>query len=369
MRRLTTVQVHSRKVGELGLDSGALRLSSTEAIAGALRRASSFLCPCTAATLVRGVVRPLRGLVDDLDEVKSVVEDTLEAMMAHGDILEQAVADEDSGHGATTLLHAAPPSFVERESGGVMLLGSASDQLHALPEELEGRVEYVRYLRRLPPAEGEDLTGELVQLGLIQLSYDRWLKRPRSRTAAQHLSELNRLLDAAQPSRDVPGLTLLDWNRPVRYYRGRWTEPRSHSGRFVARRSQAYGADLWSFVEVERGSPQRLVDFPSGGSRWRGCDEAWRLQMAIDAERGEPQRFRLRSSTEGVGVIELFSPVPMWARRRWDAIGEPMQTRGSLFAYRLPDRELAEEIRFLRDEMWLEDMLIDSTSPPQGPRS
>jgi hypothetical protein len=46
----------------LALDPSALDLTSIEAIAGALRRAASFLCPCGAATLVRTVVRPLQGL-------------------------------------------------------------------------------------------------------------------------------------------------------------------------------------------------------------------------------------------------------------------------------------------------------------------
>src|SRR5262249_58691845 len=39
----------------------ALDLTTPEGLAGALRRASSYLCPCSAATLVRAVVRPLRG--------------------------------------------------------------------------------------------------------------------------------------------------------------------------------------------------------------------------------------------------------------------------------------------------------------------
>ena len=78
----------------------------------------------------------------------------------------------------------------------------------------------------------------------------------------------------------------------------RWREVRADSGRFVARRDQAYGSNLWCYVELSNGEPQRLLDFPLAGSRWRGCDEAWRLQMAIDAQRGAPQRFRLQEDAE-----------------------------------------------------------------------
>lgn len=356
MKRLTATEVHARKVAELGLDPTVVDLTSTEAIAGALRRAASFFCPCAAATLVRGVVRPLRGLVENLDVVKGIVEETLEAMIAHGDILEHRDVVDDQRHGAGPMLYAAPASFVSRRSGAAILLGVTSDQLSALSDELEARIEYVNHVRCLRPLPNEDLPSELVQLGLIEVSYSGWLKAPQNESPAQHVLKLDRLLDAAQPSREVPGLSLLDPERPVRYYRGRWVEPRSQTGRFVGRRSQAYGADLWCYVQLRDGHTERLIDFPVAGSRWRGCDEAWRLQMAIDAQRGEPQRFRIRPGPGGTVVLEFFSPLPMWARRRWDAVGEPVPSSGCLFAYRLTAAESEEEVRFAREALWLEEL-------------
>ena len=355
MKQLSAAEVHAQKVAELGLDPGALDLTSVEAIAAALRRAANFLCPCTAPTLVRGVVRPLRGLVDHLGTIKDLVEETLEAMIAHGDILEHPDIEGELGYRPVTLLYTAPVGFVARESGVLILLGVASDQSSALPDDLESRIEYVNHLRRLTPGPGEDLRSELHQLGLIEISCSGWLRSPRRETCAQHVARHDRLLDAAQPSRDVPGLSLLDPARSVRYYRGRWVEPSAQSGRFVARRSQAYGADLWCYLEMRDGNPERLIDLPAGGSRWRGCDEAWHLQMAIDAQRGEPQRFRIRAGPEGTRVLEFFSPVPMWARRRWDAVGEPVSASGCLFAYRPAETELAEEMRFAREALWLDE--------------
>jgi len=357
MRRLSAAEVHEQKVLELGLDPSALDLTSIEAIAGALRRAASFLCPCAPPTLVRDVVRPLRGLVDDLKTVKVLVENTLDAMIAHGDIFEHRDMIEDSPeHRISTLLYAAPAAFVTRKSGAAILLGIASDQLSALPDDLEARIEYVNHLRRLNPTPGENLQDELVKLGLIKVTYADWLRMPSIETANQYLLQLNRLLDAVQPSRDVPGLLLLDPERPVRYYRGRWVEPRSQSGRFVARRNQAYGAQLWCYVQLHNGNPEHLLDLPLTGSRWRGCDEAWRLQLAIDAMRGKAQQFRIRPGPKSTAVMEFFSPVPMWAQRRWDAVGEPVPSSGCLFAYRLPETELAEETRFAREILWLDEI-------------
>ena len=352
MRHLTAMEVHALKVAELGLDSTAVDLTSVEAIAGALRRMASFLCPCAAATLVRGVVQPLRGLVTDIEDFKGkVVGETLEAMIAHGDILEHRDVEEDSTNGAASLLYAAPASFVVRKSGTVILLGIASE----LPDDLAARVEYTNHLRCLSPEPSEDLRAILGELGLIELSYDRWLQSPSQETPAQYLSHIDSLLDAVQPSRDVPGLSLLDPERPVRYYPGRWTNVHFQSGRFVGRRNQAYGADLWCYVELRDGNPERLIDLPLAGSRWRGCDEAWHLQMAIDAQRGCPQRFRVQPGPEGTRVVQFFSPVPMWARRRLDAVAELVSGSGCLFAYRLAEAEFAEELDFAREALWLEE--------------
>ena len=356
MRQISAAELGAQKVAELGLDSNAVGLTSVEAIAGALRRGASFLCPCTAPTLVRYVVRPMRGLVEDLAVIRDLVEQTLEAMIAHGDILEHRDIEGEPGHGDASLLYAASPGFVARDSGAVILLGVASDQLSTVPDDLDARVEPVKHLRRLTPVPGADMRHELLQLGLIEISYSGWLKSPPRETYMQHVARLDRQLDVAQPSRDVPGVVLLDPTRGVRYYRGRWIEPRGQTGRFVARRSQAYGADLWCYLDMRDGNPERLIDFPARQSRWRGCDEAWHLQMAIDAQRGEPQRFRIRPGPDGTRVVEFFSPVPMWACRRWDAVGEPVSATGCLFAYRLAEAELTEELRFAREALWLDEM-------------
>lgn len=356
MKKLSIAQVHQQKITELGLDPNSLDLTSIEAIAGALRRAASFICPCTTPTLVRSIVRPLKGLVDDMEEMKMVVEDTLDAMIAHGDFLEEDDLEEDSSHSKSVMLYAAPAAFVTRKSGTVFLLGIAPDQFSVLPEELEMRIEYINHLRRLSPLPGEAFRDELIHHGLIELSFDNWLRMPPIETAERYLSRLDHQLEIAQPSRDVPGLLLLDSNRPVRYYRGRWVEPRSQSGRFVARRNQAYGAQLWCYVELFNGNPERLIDFPASRSPWRGCDEAWRVQLAIDAKRSAPQRFKVRPAPENTSIVEFFSPVPMWARRRWDTIGEPVPCSGCLFAYRLAKTELEEELRFMHDALWLDEL-------------
>ena len=358
IRRLTATEVHANKVAELGLDQTVLDLTSVEAISAALRRAARFLCPTSAVTLARTVTGPMRGLIENMEDTKNTVREVLEAMIAHGDFVEQRDLESDDSSRAVVLLYAAPPSFVTRDSGSAIVLGP----FNLLRDSLAARIEYVNHMRRLSAVEGEDLGEELRQMGFVEVPHDSWLKMPHRETPTQHLARLDRLLDAAQPSGQVDGLTLLDSEKRVRYYPGRWTETSSHTGRYVGRRNQAYGADLWCYVEMRDGRPERLVDLPLSGSRWRGCDEAWRLQMAIDSLQGHAQLFRKLPSLRDSYVMQFFSPIPMWARRRLDSVGQPVSSPGCLFAYRLAEAELAEEVRFATNELWLAE-LKDSAGP------
>ena len=356
MRVLTKTEVQSRAVAHLGLDPTILDLTSVEAIAAAFRRSASFLCPCAPATLIRGVVQPMRGLVDDPVSTSVLAQETLESMIAIGDFLEHSDIDGDTVHGTGKLIYPAPASFVPRENGSLILLGIPPFHLPGLPRGLAERVEYTGYLRRLNLVQGEYLGTKLKELGFIEVFSDRWLQVPRRVSTAQHLARMDHLLTSTHPSGDVAGLSILDPESPVLYYRGRWTSSRSQTGRFIARRAQAYGADLWCYIEMRDGRPLRLLDLPVAHSRWRGSDEAWHVQMAIDAQRGHAQRLRVVTGPGGTCQIQFFSPVPMWAQRRWDAIGEKVKASGCLFAYRLAETDLAEELRFARNMLWLEHL-------------
>jgi hypothetical protein len=358
MRRVTAEQVQKLKVAELGLDQTALDLTSTEAISCALRRAAGFLCPCSPKTLIRAVIQALDCIIPNVDGLRENIEETLEAIIAHGDLLEHRdVASEEAGR-PSTFLYAAPPSFVRRESGTLIILGIAPDYASFLPEEFKGQIDYVNHVRRLSAVNPDEVSAKLAELGVIKLSFETWLKAPAEESAAQHVHRLGILLAGASPSLDIPGLSLLDPSTPVQYYRGRWVQPRRQSGRFVGRRSQAYGSDLWCYVEMREGRPQRFLDFPQRNFT-RGCDEAWHLQAAIDSLHGTPQRFRMRQGSIGAKhkkVVDFFSPVPMWARRRWDAVGEPVVGSGCLFSYSFAKNEIDEELRLIRNRLWLAEL-------------
>src|SRR6516164_24214 len=103
MKQITRSELHELGTSALGLDPGALDLASIEAIAGSLRRAASFLCPCETRVLIDAIVDSLEILVDPSTPVRELVEDTLAAMVGYGDLIEVREGESPRGYPRTLL--------------------------------------------------------------------------------------------------------------------------------------------------------------------------------------------------------------------------------------------------------------------------
>lgn len=364
MRRVSSADVRAAAVASLGLNPEVFDLESPEALGALVRRTASMLCPCPPRLLIDEMSKALRWVASvDAEEIESA----LEAVVAHGDLLELQERGPISSRGLARLIYLAPPAYVARESGSAMLVGLAPDGAPTFPSHLGEKIEFIGHVRRLAILTDEDKSF-LDELGVRELVLSEWSGTPSRRSPEEHLAILDAELEEAPPSGEIPGLRVLDASLPVRFYKGRWAQPGRLSGRFIGRRPQAYGADLWCFVELARGDAVRFLDFPVEGESCRGCDEAWRLQAAIDAVRGASQQYRLRRGPPDEPVVlDLFSPVPGWARRRWDAVGSPVAALKCLFSYQFSSAELDEELRFLHDELWLTASQSPNEIREEGP--
>jgi hypothetical protein len=334
--------------------------SSPEFIAAIVRLVASFLAPCSERTIVDNVSRCLRGLEDPESELGDRVVGVLEDLVGYGDLLELR-EDQETGTGAL-VLYLAPPSFVRRKSGIFFLVGMAPDRGTPLAESLFPRVRNTAHTRRLVPLDGEALEESLRGCGLMELPESLWMRTPRAVDLQTFLGQWNARLDKGVTSGEISGLEVLDSEKSPSFYKGRWDQPRRRTGRFVAKREQRYGAPLWTYVRLESGSPVRLLDL--NGGEWRGSDLAWHLQMAIDKDRGTPQCYRvdLEQASAATAVLTFFSPLPSWATRRLDTIGDREIAQRGLIAYRLATAELAEEQRFLQSRLWLTPIIANSTT-------
>jgi hypothetical protein len=357
VRVLSATDVHALSVGALGLDAEVLDLESPEALAALVRRAASFAAPCSPRALRGAVLRALGGLTasgpDAREELRASIDEMIEALTSYGDLLELPAADPNDS-AATRTLYLAPPTYVCIDDV-LFLLGGALDGGDAVPSDLRAAVECRSHTRRMRPGDAAEVSKRLRAIAWVELRRDLWLPAPVHEAPEQVVARANAALAAKPTAGEVPGLTVLDTEAPTTDYRGRWAEPTRKTGRFVARREQRYGADLWSYVELANGTVTHLVDLPLGArADMRPCDAAWHLQMAIDAIAGRPQRYRRRPAPPaGAVLVDFFSPVPLWARRRWDVLGEEIARSGSLFAYRFPADVFADVERTLHSDLWL----------------
>lgn len=359
---LSPQQVAERALASLDLDSAGVDLFSTEALAASVRRAASFSCPSTPTTLIRTVMDALRGLPGYDEGIRAQLDLVIDALAGVGDLLELPSGEPD---GPKRQIYLGYPAFIRRRSGACVLIGVRPDGQPLATGELAQRIEFDGHLRVVRP--GADLDQLMMVNDIAERSVSQWIQSSRPRSAAQLIAEYSARLDAAGPSGDIEGARILDPAAPVRYYRGRWRPPKSgDSGMFLARRPQAYGADLWCVARLDDGRFVRLVDLPLFGSLLPAADEAWELQAAIDAERGHRQLVRVRPTADVASeAIDFFSPLPSWAQRRLDLFGTPLLPgRGSLFSYSLTADEVSEELNFLGESLW---MSVETEPERTGP--
>jgi hypothetical protein len=321
-------------------------------LAAMVRRAAGIHCPCSLATLTAAVVESLAYLTDASAELEERVRATGEGLVVLGDLLELSQVTVDDPNAKGTGVFSAPPGFIVRPSGSVFLVGIVPDEANPLPASLSCRIECNGAARLLTPAQEETLPSVLRELGLREISVSGWLKPPKAVSAIALRDDYLSRLSAQPPSGEITDVSILVPDRAVEYYRRRWAPPEHHTGEFVARRPQAYGGALWGFAHLESGNVTQFLDFPLKGTRWRGCDLAWHLQMAIDQTRGTPQKYRKRPAANGV-YLDFFSPIPLWAERRLCIVGRVIAPEHCLLSYWVPEREIATEETHLQEYLWL----------------
>jgi hypothetical protein len=349
---LTMDDAAALAVRTLGMDPDIVGLNSPEGLAASLRRAASFMCPTSPSRLVDAVLDAVRPLSDG-EVSRDEVTDLLDLLIASGDLLE--LRQEQQGR-FVRLVYLGPPSYIERAPGNYVLLGVRPFGAWLLDAKLAANVTPEGHSRTLF-LDADRAPDRFAAAGLRRIKPERWAAIPRQEAAAELVERLGNRLDAANRAGQIDDLQILDPAARVRYYNGRWRSAKpGDTGDFIARRPQAYGADLWSLVRLEDGSPTKLLELPIDDSLVPARDEAWRAQMAIDAEQGHPQQFATESAYTGdETIVRFFSPLPGFAERYLQLVGMALgKVPGALFAFKVSHGSMPHVERLLSDMLWLE---------------
>jgi hypothetical protein len=345
---LTASQAWDAIISNVRSDLGDVDEADVDAlIAGLLRRAAAARSPCTRPDLIEALTESLAGLAPPEIATRENLDRVLDDLLVAGDLIE---VERDMGR---PIIYLGPPRFVLRRTSILVMGGHAGTGLPLLPE-LRARLSSRHAQRFLRLGTSEEATAALETLGYFPYPMDAWTACPDVTDPSELLRRLETHLAVAGRAGDVPELIVLDHSQTNRHYRSRWKPPRDQSGRYVGRRPQRWGAPLWCYVELQDGSPTRLVDLPVVDRTFRACDEAWWIQFAIDAVLGHPQEMRIRDAAEEPNTISLRMPLPTWAARRLLLVGDllPRAQAGYLFTYGISEREMEEEVTFLDEHLW-----------------
>lgn len=347
MRVIQPAEIATITAESLGVRGSAVR----DLLKPALRRASYLLAPCSASDLVRFVAEPLSYLGEIHEETEAELQD----LIAYGDIFEMRRIDGDPWDTPHLVLRPAPPAFVMRSKTQAFILGVGGDYPSPLPAELSASLGDAGPVRILDCPDDEDLAGHLSEFGLTQLSEQAWLRLPPVTSAADHVAGWREHLNGVPANMSaVPDLEIIDTTRPPSFYSGRWRVPRqADRGLFVARRPQVVGGRLWCVVELVAGQPTRLLDLHPNDGFLRPCDQAWRLQAALDALHGTLQQVII--TEDGATTHLAFGgPLPSFAERKLALVAIKSRAPQCLFRFSSSTASLQAEIAFLQSTLWMQ---------------
>jgi len=360
---LTAEEVRSELPGLLVEGRNDLELDSPEVLAQLVRRVASFRCPMTERELITGVLEGLEGLLgeDRLVDLKGVLrtehgDGLIEDLICCGDLRDVTPTGEE-GRSTGKQLYLGAPAFLRRDNGDCLMIGIRSEGRHLLAglEDREDRIEYTGHVRWFRAIDGESPAPRLSRIGLRKLDEHEWLKCPQRLTSEELLREYDRLLNRERPlsGGQIEGLTLFDSGRPSGNYRSRWREPTGRdTGRYVAKRPQAFSADRWCYVEVESGLVRLAIDLPLLDPWAHGWDEAWRLLAAIDKKHDHPPVVKVTQQESGEYLLKISTPPPGWAKRRLALIGRVIPPETGWPSWCLGQDVVEEETRFLERMMF-----------------
>ena len=324
-------------------------------------RAAHILAPCPRHELERARTVPVapRDYFSDPEQLASRTADALDALLAYGDILEmQPPRRMMSGLVSPLVVRPAPPAFVARKVGSMIILGVAGDEITP-PIERDEQAPCMAWRTPILAPEGPEPLGPfLKELGLIELFQKRpgYVYPPLKARRAIARAWVHRLADAA-PASIIEGLQVLDTRKsPTFLFRSLGRTAQHRQWRMhIGRRPQRYGAPLWCLVDLVGrafliGS---LILLYAASVNGTPCDLAWRIQMAMDVL--EPARRSAPASDTKITKLYLtsFHRYPLGQSAKLAVVGERIGPHRSFLSYMLPPSEVDEIIQFMHDYLWI----------------
>lgn len=321
--------------------------------AGFLRYICSAYCPSPRRKIIRGAIDLLESVISPQCLDEALVDKAVDGLFLANDIVELSSFMVQGEEYQGDWIFLAPPSFTLYPSKRVHIMGIAPDFGVFLPEDLLAQVKYLGPHRFIESSSSSEIVARLRAYGIREQIPDLAVAMPSYVPAETYVSRAINKLGTMNTCGAVNGLKVLGNRAHATRYRDRWVEPTDHSGYFVCRRPSAFGAEQWIFAQLQSGRAIRFIDLPWAEDDARGCDAAWRLQLALDAKVNEHAVYWLASDGENLNIKFSF-PLPLWAQRRLQLLTSgrctAMEVNGIPSDVWSAERAMLEKLLWLREK-------------------
>lgn len=276
----------------------------------------------------------------------ALVRRTFDYLISLGDLVQA----NDQETGVSDAVYLGPPRWVALSSGELLLIGMYGEWDPPLPSRwwtCSGAQRHVR-------AEwAKQAIVELRVRGYSESDQAVWSRSPEPCNADIFQQYFLRLLKK-KPGGFTGPLRIIG-NSNCHHYKARWKPASSSSGTFVGRREDTYGAKLWCLVQLYNGRVEHLLDLPCQDMDGAPWDEPLRLQAAIDSMNNHPQNYTIHSPQYGLWRMSVYAPLPSWAERRLEVVGQrTVPTSGALITYDFDEEgAVQKEAKNLQLLLWM----------------
>ncbi|SFN52720.1 hypothetical protein [Dokdonella immobilis] len=275
-----------------------------------VRRLAAVHAPCPRRQLVAQASHALAGAL--ADDATTTLHEIVDDLIAGGDLTEQvglrAGTDE-----APVLIFLTAPRFA-RAPHRIYLRGVAADDAPCIPRAVSADMISAGSMRYLHSDDVDSSAELLRKLGLDEEALDHNARADHCLQGEALIARYRVALASGDRLERAEGFRWLAPGGDSPYHR-RWSQDAAAHGLQIGRVPQFFGADAW-IVADHSAKPARFAHLPLRDLRDdRGCDAAWRLQLAIDSDAGAPAHYQVQVD-ENLAHLKISFPLPQRERAR-----------------------------------------------------
>ena len=325
-----------------------------------IRKLAVIHSPCSINLLKNKLKEQTDVLFNDL-EIGYDLEEYIQDIVSYGDLLELSdVLVKNGNNYPKNTLFLSQNKFIRYSEKEFYLLGISNENEFPFNTDFEKLVTYSGPAKILTLENERDIETLKEKFGFSELPKEYWLNLPKEEIKDYYSFALKELKNSPNEI-TIENLEIFS-HYNTNNYRKRKKLLENETGIFVCKKSHTFGSQMWGLIKTDNGKILNFIELPfkkNIKNNIRACDEAWRLNCAIDMENKFPQKYKILDDKLNKKWIQFFSPVPKWVERKLIIQGGEKRKsfNKSLYSISTSENNLKNDKLFLKFYLGMEEFL------------